>query len=109
MWEHATMSLPIEPFVVAMNTVTLLCGGFVTVLAVRAYRRTGSQSLGALALGLGFVTIGALVAGVLHQLFGVDFATGVTIQSFFTAIGFGVMAYSLYAKNSLSSQSQSRT
>lgn len=97
------ISPAIETFVVAMNTITLVCGGLVTVLAARAYRRTGAQSLGALTLGLGFVTVGALIAGTLHQLIGLDFATGVSVQSFFTAIGFGIMAYSLYAKGTLSS------
>lgn len=94
------MVLPIETFVVATNSVTLVCGGLVTLLATRAYRRTGSRALGTLAVGLGFITVGALIAGVLHQLFGVDFATGVSIQSAFTAVGFTVMAYSLYAAQS---------
>lgn len=96
-----------ETFVVAMNTVTLVFGGLVTVLATRAYRRTGSQSLGALAVGLGLVTVGAMIAGTLHQFAGLDFASGVSVQSFFTAIGFGVMAYSLYAKESVSTKTNS--
>lgn len=87
----------VETFVIATNTVTLVCGGLVTYLAARAYRRTGSPALGALALGLGFVTIGALVAGLLHQLVGLDFETGVSVQSAFTAVGFAILAYSLYA------------
>lgn len=87
----------IETFVIAMNTVTLVCGGLVTMLAARAYRRTGSRPLGALALGLAFVTVGALIAGALHQILGVDFETGISVQSTFTAVGFAIMAYSLYA------------
>lgn len=91
------MTIGIETFVVATNTITLVCGGLVTLLAARAYRRTGSPALGALAAGLGFVTVGALVAGALHQLVGLDLATGVSVQSTFTATGFAIMAYSLYA------------
>jgi uncharacterized membrane protein YeaQ/YmgE (transglycosylase-associated protein family) len=87
----------IETFVVVTNSVTLICGGLVTLLAARAYRRTGATALGALAAGLGFITVGALVAGVLHQLFDVGFAAGVSVQSLFTAAGFAIMAYSLYA------------
>lgn len=97
----------LETLVVAMNTVTLVCGGTVTLLAGRAYRRTESQALGALAVGLGFVTVGALVAGVLHQLVGLDFGTGVTVQSTFTAVGFAVLAYSLYATGSVSTGTRS--
>lgn len=92
------MSLGFEPVVTGANTVTLVCGGLVTLFAARAYRRTGSQSLAALSVGLGLVTVGALVAGALHQLFGVSFRTGVGVQSTFTAVGFAVLAYSLYAR-----------
>ena len=87
----------IETFVIAANTITLVCGGLVTALAARAYRRTGSRPLGALALGLALVTVGALIAGALHQFLGVDFRTGISVQSTFTAFGFAIMAYSLYA------------
>lgn len=91
------MTPTFETFVIVMNTVTLVCGGLVTLLAARAYRRTRSPALGALAVGLGFVTVGALIAGALHQLVGLDFATGVTVQSGATAVGFAILAYSLYA------------
>lgn len=90
------MGPTLEAFVVAMNTVTLVCGGLVTLYAVRAYRRTGARALGSLAIGLAFVTAGALLAGGLHQLVGLDFETGVGVQSAFTAVGFAVLAHSLY-------------
>ncbi|MFW6017950.1 MAG: DUF7521 family protein [Halapricum sp.] len=92
------MGPTLEAFVVAMNSVTLVCGGLVTLYAVRAYRRTHARALGSLAVGLAFVTTGALLAGGLHQLTGLDFATGVGVQSAFTAVGFAVLAYSLYAR-----------
>jgi len=92
------MSLPLETYVIVTNTVTLVCGGTVTLLARRAYLRTRSPSLGALTVGLGLVTAGALLAGGLHQFFGVGFETSVGVQSTFTAVGFVVLAYSLYAR-----------
>jgi|AntRauTorcE11898_2_1112593.scaffolds.fasta_scaffold60140_2 phage tail protein X len=92
------MSLALETYVIATNTVTLLCGGTVTLLAWRAYRRTASPALRALAAGLGLVTIGALLAGGLHQFLGVRFETSVGVQSTFTALGFVTLAYSLYAR-----------
>lgn len=82
--------------VAALNTITLVCGGLVTYLSLRAYRRTRSPSLRALSIGLGFVTVGTLVAGVLHQLFLVALSTGIVVQSGFTAFGFAVLAYSLF-------------
>ena len=98
------MTLGFEAVVAGMNTVTLVCGGLVTLYAARAYRRTGSPALRALSSGLGLVTIGALLAGALHQLFGVAFSTGVGIQSTFNAVGFAVLAYSLYARAGTTTQ-----
>lgn len=92
------MSVALETYVVVANTVTLLCGGTVTLLARRAYRRTRAPALGALAAGLGFVTAGALLAGGLNQFLGVGFETSVGVQSTFTAVGFSILAYSLYAR-----------
>ncbi|QCC52682.1 DUF7521 family protein [Halapricum salinum] len=92
------MSAALETYVIVTNTVTLLCGGTVTLLARRAYHRTQSPALGALTAGLGLVTAGALLAGGLHQFLGIGFATSVGVQSTFTAVGFAILAYSLYAR-----------
>lgn len=89
----------LQLLIVASKTATLLCGGLVTTLAYRAYARTGSPALRALAFGLAFVTVGALVAGALHQFVGVSLQAGVAVQSAFTALGFVVLAYSLYARS----------
>ncbi len=80
------------------NTFTLVFGGVVTALAWRAARRTGAPALRALALGLGLVTLGALLGGTLHQIAGFEFQTAIAVHSVFTAIGFGTLAYSLYAE-----------
>lgn len=104
---YGPMMHALETFVIAMNTVTLVCGGLVTMLAARAYRRTRSPALGALMLGLGFVTVGAFIAGALHQLFGLDFETGVILQSAATAVGFAILAYSLYVNWSRSPRPRS--
>ncbi|MFB6369656.1 MAG: hypothetical protein ABEH42_04695 [Haloarculaceae archaeon] len=89
-------SLPVSVLLVAAKTATLVFGGVVTVLAVRAWRRTGSRSLAALALGIGLLTAGALLGGTVHQLLGLQLVTGVLVESCFAAIGFAVLTYSLY-------------
>jgi hypothetical protein len=78
------------------KTLTLLLGGLVTSLAYRAYRKTGATGLGLLALGFGVVTLGALVAGLLDQALRVDASVALTVESALTAVGFAVIAYSLY-------------
>lgn len=82
----------------ASKAATLLFGGLLTLLSVRAYRRTGSPALRALAVGIGLVTAGAILGGVLHRILGLSLATSATLQSVFTAVGFGVLTYSLYTE-----------
>lgn len=83
--------------VVAANTVTLVFGSAIVLLAYRAYARTGSRPLRALAAGLGLVTLGTLLGGSLHQLTPVGLLASIAVQSVFSATGFAVLAYSLYA------------
>lgn len=87
----------IQTVVVVAQTITLVFGGLITFFALRAYRRTGSGALRSLALGLGLVTAGTLVGGAIHQLAEGTLVLGVAVQSCFTAVGFLVLAYSLYA------------
>jgi hypothetical protein len=84
----------------AAKLTTLLCGGVLTALSLRAARRTGSPALRALALGMGLVTLGTLAGGLLHRIVGLALDVGVTVSSAFTALGLGVMTYSLYAETS---------
>lgn len=81
--------------IVSANTVTLVVGGFVTLLAFRAHRRTGSRSLWALTVGLGCITAGTLLGGLLHQSGVASLLVGVTVQSGFTAVGFLLLGWSL--------------
>lgn len=81
--------------IVSANTITLLAGGSVTLLAFRAYRRTGSRSLQALTVGLGCITAGTLLGGLLHQSGVASLLVGLTVQSGFTALGFLLLGWSL--------------
>lgn len=81
--------------IVSANTVTLVAGGFVTLLAFRAHRRTGSGLLRALTVGLGCITAGTLLGGLLHQSGLAPLLVGVTVQSVFTALGFLLLGWSL--------------
>jgi hypothetical protein len=92
----------VQVLLVAAKTVTLVCGGILTVLSARAARRTGSPALRALALGIGLLTVGALTGGASHQYLGLSLQESVSLQSVFTATGLGVMTYSLYAEGTRS-------
>jgi hypothetical protein len=83
---------------VALKTVVLVVGGLVTYFAARAYRRTRARPIGALALGFGVVTLGALVSGVADQLLRVEMTWVLVVESGLTAAGFLVILYSLYVE-----------
>ena len=91
------MSSHIPLMVIALKTLTLLLGGLITFLAYRAYRRTHSQSLGALAVGFAIVTLGALLAGVGDLIVDLPLEQTILLESILTASGFAVIVYSLYA------------
>ncbi len=94
--------MPHVTLVVVLKTVTLVLGGLITFFAFRAYRRTRARPLGALALGFGIITLGAFLAGVVDQLLQLGpsgaHTWALVVESTLTAIGFGIILYSLYAE-----------
>ncbi|MFC7058747.1 DUF7521 family protein [Halovenus salina] len=88
--------ITVTTLIIGFKTLTLVLGGLITYLAYRAYRRTHSRSLGALAVGFGFVTLGTFLAGVVDQLLDAGFQTGLLIESALIAVGFLIIVYSLY-------------
>lgn len=91
-----TLGFDLAFVVVAMKAVTLTLGTILAWLSYRAFRRTGATALRALAVGIGLLTAGAVVGGLVHQLLGLSLLAGVGVQSAFTAGGFAVLTYSLY-------------
>lgn len=77
------------------NAATLVAGGLIAVLAYRAFCRTRSPSLRALAAGFGLVAAGSILGGLLYVV-GEEPVLGATVQSSFTALGFLAFCYSLY-------------
>jgi hypothetical protein len=89
-----------QPFVVFAKTMTLVFGGIITFYTFRAFRRTKSPALRSLTIGLGLLTLGALLSGGTHTLVGVSPTLGVGINSMLLAAGFASMTYSLYVRES---------
>ena len=82
--------------VVFINTVILVLGGLITYFSLRAYRQTRAKPIGALAVGFGLITLGALLAGVASQAFDIEMELVLFLDGVFTAAGFGVITFSLY-------------
>lgn len=91
---------PLEIVIVVANTVTLVAGGFVTLLAIRAYRRTDHRPLRTLAVGIGYIVLGTLLGGGVHQSGLAPLLVGVAVQSVFIAIGFLFLGWSLLHRES---------
>lgn len=92
------MSQSVSIAIIISKTIILILGCGIAYIAYKAHRRTRSPSLRALAVGFGVVTIGALFAGIAHQLLGVGLQTGILINSILTALGFAIIIYSLYVE-----------
>ena len=84
--------------VVVANGVVLSLGAIITHLAYRAYRRTRRREIGRFALGFALVTLGSLLGGGLHQLVGTHILVAVLAQASISALGFAVLAHSLYLR-----------
>ena len=84
--------------VVGLKTITLILGALITYFAYKAYSRTEARALGALAVGFGVVTVGALLAGIADQAFGADSLDALVVESALTMVGFAVILYSLYVE-----------
>lgn len=89
-----------QAFVVFAKTVTLVFGGIITFYTFRAFRRTGSPALRSLTVGLGLLTLGALLSGGTHTLVGGSPTLGIGVNSLLMAAGFASMTYSLYVRES---------
>lgn len=86
------------PLVSLVKTGILLLGGFVTLMSVRAYRRTDDRGLLYLGIGFGIITLGTFLAGVAYNILDVALADGILVESMLIFIGFAVIAYSLMSR-----------
>lgn len=86
---------------VAIKTITLVCGAGLTWFTYKAYRRNGTTPLRSLCIGIGLITAGTLLAGTLHLVLAFPVVRSVIVQSSFTATGFVMLLYSLYSEESI--------
>ena len=89
--------------IVFSKTLILIIGGLITYYSYQAYQRTGTAQHRWLMYGFGTVTIGAIVGGALDIAVGTYLGenliyTSVLVSSSLTAIGLGIILYSLYVR-----------
>ena len=89
--------------IVVSKTLILIIGGLITYYSYQAYRRTKSPEHKWLTYGFGVVTLGAIIGGVLDivvsTFLNVELInTSVFVSSSMTAVGLGIILYSLYVR-----------
>lgn len=94
----ADISFDLGPLIVVAKLVVLVLGGVISFLAYRAFRRTRVHALKLFTIGFGIITVGGIIGGGIDQLAGFGLMVGIFVQSSLTALGFAVLAYSLYAR-----------
>lgn len=77
------------------QVLILALGGVIVYYASSSYRRTKSHAMLLLAIGFAFVTLGAVVAGILFNFYTNDLVTVETVQAYSQALGFIIIVYSL--------------
>jgi hypothetical protein len=96
--------IDLTPLTLAATAVTLTLGVAVARLGYRAYRRTDRAALRSLSAAFALIVAGA-ATGATDQLFGVDGGVAAFAASALTAIGFGMLAHSLYRTDGLGGRS----
>lgn len=92
---HTTAGPEFTIALFVVKTLIVFSGGIVLYYATKAYRRSGDESLGYLAVGFGLVLVGSILGGLLYEFIGQPLIIGVVIESAFVLVGFLLIAYSL--------------
>ena len=87
-----------DTLTVVAKVVVVTLGVVISLLAYRAFRRTGSASLRWMSVVFAIIAIGMLFGGLVDSLLGIAPTRGIRIQNVLTAIGFIALVYSIYAR-----------
>ncbi|MFQ3319021.1 MAG: hypothetical protein ACI8UR_000459 [Natronomonas sp.] len=83
---------------VIAKLVTVGLGLLITYQAYRGYRTYNSEPMLYVAVGFLFISVGAVIEGVLFDVVGLSIFLSGTIQTTIVAVGMLVILYSLYGR-----------
>ncbi|MFB6224293.1 MAG: hypothetical protein ABEH86_11550 [Haloarcula sp.] len=83
---------------VIAKLITVGLGLLITYQAYKGYRTYGSEPMLYVAIGFLFISIGAVIEGVLFDVVGLSIFLAGTIQTAIVAVGMLVILYSLYGQ-----------
>jgi len=78
--------------------ITICIGLIITYQAYKGYRAYGSKPLLYVAIGFLFISIGAVIEGILFDIVGLSIFLAGTIQTAIVALGMLIVLYSLYGR-----------
>ncbi|WP_336326535.1 DUF7521 family protein [Halovenus sp. HT40] len=81
---------------VIAKLITVGLGVLITYQAYKGYRTYGSEPMLYVAIGFLFISVGAVIEGVLFDVVGLSIFLAGTIQTGVVALGMIVILYSLY-------------
>ena len=83
----------------SQGLITVL-GAIVVYAALRGYHKRKSSSMLFMGVGFVFITVGAIIDGLLFELLGIDLLAAEALQAGCQAIGFLMIVYSLVGAKS---------
>jgi hypothetical protein len=83
---------------VIAKLVTVGLGLLITYQAYKGYRTYGSEPMLYVAVGFLFISVGAVIEGVLFDVVGLSIFLAGTIQTAIVTVGMLVILYSLYGQ-----------
>ena len=81
---------------IVAKLVTMLLGVLIAYQAYRGYRRNDSRPMLFVAVGFVFISVGAVIEGILFDVFHVSIFTAGTVQTAIVAVGMLCILYALY-------------
>ncbi len=73
-------------------------GVIILYLALKNYRREHNRAMVFLGLGFGFITVGAVLAGVFFEVLKADLLISDIAEASMTVIGFAFILYSIFGR-----------
>ncbi|MEF8781592.1 MAG: hypothetical protein V5A39_10215 [Haloarculaceae archaeon] len=83
---------------VVAKLITMGLGFLIAYQAYRGYRVYGSEPMLYVAIGFLFVSVGAIVEGILFDVFQFSIFLAGTVQTAIVAVGMVIILYSLYGR-----------
>ena len=83
---------------VVAKVITMTLGFVIAFKAYQGYRQYGSEPMRYVAIGFTFISIGAVIEGLLFDVVGLSIFLAGTVQTSIVAVGMLFVLYSLYGR-----------